>query len=113
MIRIYYLETELIDNTEVVKGAQYIHNAWLGIEDSLRKLIQDTTDAEHTGLIALAVSWREPTTEEIAIFNGLPPPVSPEELLADQRMAELRALLKQGAHVIVSKPPTGDYTGSR
>ncbi len=72
MKRVYYLETELIDNTEVIKGAQYIHNAVLDVEGTLRKLIQDTTNTEHTGLIAVAVSWREANTNEIAQLATLP-----------------------------------------
>lgn len=64
MIRVYYLETELVDGAEVVKGSEFIHHALLSIEGSLRKLLQDTTEAEHTGLITVAESWREATEDE-------------------------------------------------
>jgi hypothetical protein len=66
MIRVYYLETEKIDNTEYCKGQQYIHRAILEVEGTLRKLLQDTTDGEHNGLIKVADSWREANQDEIA-----------------------------------------------
>lgn len=74
MIRVYYLETERIGNTDTLKGIEYIHDAILGVEDSLRKLIQDTTDGEHAGLIAVAVSRRVATPDEIALLAALPAP---------------------------------------
>jgi hypothetical protein len=51
MIRVYYLKAEIKDNTECCIGQQYIHDAILGIAGILRKLIQDTTEPEHNGLI--------------------------------------------------------------
>ena len=78
MIRVYYLETERIDNTDTVKGIEFIHNAILSIEGTLKKLIQDTTDIEHNGLIAVATSWREATPDEIAQLATLPPPPPPD-----------------------------------
>jgi len=70
MIRVYYLETEMIDGAEKPKGIEYIHHAILEVEGMLRKLIQDTTDEEHNGLIAVANTWREATQEEINQFNN-------------------------------------------
>ena len=76
MKRVYYLGIERIDKVEVVKGAAFIHDAILGIEGTQRKLIQDTTQAEHDGLISVATSWREATQEEIAQLAMLPPPLT-------------------------------------
>lgn len=71
MVRIYYLETEIIDNAEVVKGIEYIHGGVLGVEGILRKLTQDTTEDEHNGLAAIAVSWREATADEILQLEAI------------------------------------------
>ena len=64
MIRTYSLTTELIDGAEQPKGIEHIHHAILDIEDTKRKLVQDTTDEEHNALVAVADSWRKATTEE-------------------------------------------------
>ncbi len=74
MIRTYYLETEIdtVTGLQTVKGIQYIHDAILGVEGTLRKLIQDTTDTEHAGLETVAVSWREATAEEKTALTTLP-----------------------------------------
>lgn len=78
MIRVYYLETERIDNTDTVKGIEYIHDAILTQENSLWKLIQDTINGEHARLVAVCVSWRIAIAEEIAQYEAylatIPPP---------------------------------------
>lgn len=78
MIKVYYLETQRIDNTDTIKGTDYIHNAILQQEDTLRKLIQDTTDNEHTSLLAACVTSRAATNDEIAQLQAflatIPPP---------------------------------------
>lgn len=78
MIRVYYLEVERVDNTDVVKGIEYIHSAILEVDGTLRKLTQDTTDAEHAGLIPMSESWREATQEEIALLEAVEPPPPPD-----------------------------------
>lgn len=90
MIRVYYLETERIGNTDTVKGMEYIHNTILGVEDDLRKLIQDTTDIEHNGLIGVAVSWRAATNEEIELLATLPAPIPdpPDIVLIKKYLAD-------------------------
>jgi len=91
MIRVYYLETERIANTDTVNGIQYIHDAILGVEGILRVLIQDTTVPEHNFLIAIAKSWRAATAAESTLLATLPPPAPPARNLA----AELDALRSQ------------------
>jgi len=98
MIRTYYLETVRIDNTDTVKGIEYIHNAVLDVEGTLRKLIQDTTAEEHNGLIAVAVSWREATQDEVTQLEALPPPPPPQRnplKEIDEIKASLTTLIKK------------------
>ena len=84
MIRVYYLDTIIINQTEVVVGSEYIHQAILSVEGTLRKLIQDTTDVEHSALASLAESWRDATPQEIAALDALPavPPPDPDYIRA-------------------------------
>jgi len=79
MIRVYYLPVERIDNTDKVKGSEYIHNALLNCTKwpDIRELIQDTTPEEDIALTALAIEVREPTPEELAQFEALPKPPEP------------------------------------
>jgi len=72
-VKTYYLETEIINGTERVKGIDYIHHAILEIEGTKRKLIMDTTADEDSALSALALEVREPTAEELDAFNALKP----------------------------------------
>ena len=85
-IRVYYLEVERIENTEKVRGIEYIHNAILECSEkpNVRKLIQDTIEAEHTALSALALEVRKPTPQEIEAFNTLPIPSPPARDLAKE-----------------------------
>ena len=71
-IRIYFLDTDIVQGTSVVRGIQYIHNAVLDVEGTLYKLIQNTTDAEHISLSKLAESWRESSDKEIKQFKDTP-----------------------------------------
>ena len=89
MIKVYFLEAEIVDGVETVKGANHIHNAILECAEkpNVRKLIQDTTDAEHSGLIAVAQSWREATKDELAQLNQMKaefPIISPPRDLAKE-----------------------------
>ncbi|GAI84850.1 unnamed protein product [marine sediment metagenome] len=97
MKRVYYLEVERVNNTDTVKGSQYIHDAILGIEGTLRKLIQDTTKEEHSGLVAVAESWREATPDEIAQLEALPPTPepTPDELRASEILATSPEMIPQ------------------
>jgi len=70
-VKVYYLETEIIDDTERVKGINHIHHAILEIEGTRRKLIMDPTADEDSALSALALEVREPTAEELDAFNAL------------------------------------------
>jgi len=69
MIRVYFLEKEIKDKIDTVKGIEYIHNAILDVEGALNKLIQDTTDLEHTELSRLAENWRNASDEEKKQFQ--------------------------------------------
>lgn len=72
MIATYFLPVETIDGTERVAGIEFIHDALLECteEPDMRKLIQDTTDTEHTALLIYAISWNEATPEELERFNA-------------------------------------------
>ena len=73
MIRVYFLPVLTIAGGEVVAGAEYIHDALLECTDDPmeRKLIQVTTDDEHTGLVACASSWREAKPYEVDLYNAM------------------------------------------
>lgn len=72
MIRVYFLPVEVLDETESVAGMDIIHGALLECTDQadIRKLIMDTTDDEHAQLATLALDWRDPTPEEIALLDS-------------------------------------------
>lgn len=79
MIRVYFLDVEIIDGAEQVAGIEFIHDALLECteEPLIRKLIQDTTDAEHAGLAASGAVPAEATQEDINRYHAeviiLPP----------------------------------------
>lgn len=97
MIRVYYLKVLKDDatNTEYPKGIKYIHNAILECTEkpNIRKLIQDTTDTEHTGLIVVAESWRQATQDEIEQLNTMKArfPITPPPRDALKEIDELKA----------------------
>lgn len=91
MIRTYFLKTKRIDGVDTCDGMEFIHDALLTTEGELRKLIQDTTDTEHKGLIKVADNWRETDKEEIAIFQKMPKPSEGRNLVAE--IDELKARL--------------------
>lgn len=103
MIRVYYLQTELIDGVETVLGIEHIHHAILEVEGSLRKLIQNTTEEEYNALILLADTWREASIVERQQFqdtefpDSSPPPVFEPTNPAhgiEQRLAHVEEFLK-------------------
>lgn len=71
MITVYFLAIETINNTEHVKGEQYIHDAILLTTEvpTIRQLIMDTTPEEDIALKALAISYRDPTQAEIDLYH--------------------------------------------
>ena len=99
MIRTYFLPVETIDGVEQVAGIGQIHDAVLlcSEQSDIRKLIQDTTLLEHTTLAYLSTEWREPTQEEIDLFNArrVPPEPSPDTLRAQELLANLPASITQ------------------
>lgn len=72
MIRIYFLPVLTTDGTETVTGADLIHDALLlcTVAPMIRKLIMDTSDDEHTQLVAMAADWYEATQEEIDLYHS-------------------------------------------
>jgi len=92
VIRVYYLKTQRVNNTDIVNGNEYIHGAILDDEGTLRKLIQDTTDNEHAGLIKVAEKWRDATEDEVQQLEAMKAhfPYEPPRNLA-QEINELKA----------------------
>lgn len=86
MILVYLLPVVTMDGTEQVAGIDFIHDAVLETtEDSgVRKLIQDTTQAEHDGLFLVALSIDDPTAYELELYNAreIPVPPTPDYLRA-------------------------------
>lgn len=96
-VRVYYLETEIIDGTERIKGSQYIKNAIVDIEGMQRKVIMDTTTVTHNILKALAASSRTAYPEEQKAFAAVdftPPPPSPLEQKVQDIETRLAAVEK-------------------
>lgn len=86
MILVYLLPVNTVNGTEVVAGIEFIHDALLLATElvDVRKLIQDTTQAEHDGLFLVALDINDPTAEELALFNAreINPPPTPDYLRA-------------------------------
>lgn len=82
MLRVYYLPVEPTPEGERVLGVDLIHGAILECteEPDVRKLIMDTTADEHAQLEDMAVLVRDPTQDEIDLFNSgvIPQPPDPE-----------------------------------
>lgn len=79
MIRVYFLPVTLLHGTEQVAGIEFIHDALLDCteEPDIRKLIMDTTDAEHGGLLAAGAVPAEATQEDIDRYNAQVAPFTP------------------------------------
>lgn len=79
MIRVYLLPVTLEGDTEHVAGSSKIHDALLFCTEDhdIRKLIMDTTMAEHDALFNLCVASLTPTQADVQAFNSqveiLPP----------------------------------------
>lgn len=71
MLRVYILPVERINNTDTVRGIDYIHDAILTYDKYMAVLIQNTNPQEDTALSILAAMTRIPTAKEIASFNSL------------------------------------------
>lgn len=97
MIKVYYLPVERIDNTDIVKGSEYIHNALVRCTEkpNVRELIMDTTSDEDNALSVLALDVRAPNEKEVEAFNNLPPEGEPARDLGaevDSQKVEIDAL---------------------
>ena len=90
-VRVYYLDTEIIDGVERVKGEEHIHDALLEVEGTQRKLVMDTTSEEHDALKKLAASSRLAYPQEQVALQAFPfPPATPS---LQQQLDELKARL--------------------
>ena len=92
MITVYKLPVGLMDNTHIVAGVDIIHDAILLTtrDPGLRTLIIDTTPDEHDQLADLASLWRDPTPEELDLYNEgleiIPP--APDTIRAEELLAQ-------------------------
>lgn len=87
-VRVYYLDTEIVNGTEKVLGESIIKNAILEVEGKQRKLTMDTTTTQHSALKAVATSSRSATPEEAARLQALD--FTPPTKSLDQEVAELK-----------------------
>lgn len=81
MLKVYLLAVVIQNGFESVEGIDLIHDAILEtVEDtpSIRRLIMDTNTEEHNALSALADTIREPTLEELELFESLEPTPPPD-----------------------------------
>ncbi|MBA7529157.1 hypothetical protein ES705_21349 [subsurface metagenome] len=71
MIRVYLLPVTTIDGAEQVAGIDFIHDALLECTEDpdTRKLIMDTTDAEHAGLLATGAVPAVASQEDVAMYH--------------------------------------------
>lgn len=95
MIRVYLLPVVTIDGTQHVAGEEFIHNALLECTANPleRQLTQDTTQADHDGLVSVALSYRDATPEENDRWHELVPVITP-----DPNVEALKLLLKTNPH---------------
>lgn len=91
MLRVYYLPVETVDGTEQVRGIDLIHDAILECTEdpAVRKLLMDTTTAEHDQLAGVAIAVRPPTQDEADLFDArwIPPPPDPDTIRAREILA--------------------------
>ncbi len=88
-IRVYYLDTRIIDGVQHVDGEQYIDRALLEVEGTQRKLIMDTSSEQHDSLKNLATSHRLAyPQEEAALRNCIFLDTTPG---LESQVAELRS----------------------
>jgi len=94
MIKVYFLPVERIDNTDKVKGSEYIHDAILDCTEKpdVRKLTMDVTPEEDAVLSEVAIEIRNPTPEEITTYGNLQEPSTPGRDLASE-IDEIKARL--------------------
>ncbi len=72
MIRVYFLDVEIIECAEQVVGIEFIHDALLNctVDPDIRRLIQDTTQDEHAGLLATGAVPAVASQEEIDLYHA-------------------------------------------
>lgn len=91
MIRVYYLPIQIINGTEAVVGAEFIHDALLYTtsDPNFRMLIMDTTPEEDQSLTALAAAVQAPTQAQRDLYNSqveiIPP--DPDTIRAEELLA--------------------------
>lgn len=98
-MKVYFLPVDLVDGTHQVVGVEFIHDALLeGTEvPDIMKLIQDTTDAEHAGLVASGAVPAEATQEDIDRYYAqvviMPP--DPDIVRAQELLGTSPAVITQ------------------
>ncbi|MBA7685924.1 hypothetical protein ES703_94355 [subsurface metagenome] len=72
MIRVYFLPVQSVDGSEILAGVEIIHDALVECaeEPDIRKLIMDTTDAEHAELLATGAVPAVASQEEIDLYHA-------------------------------------------
>jgi len=72
MIRVYDLQSTIIEGVDTVACIDLIHDALLQITETpgVRRLIMYTSNEEHDALQAVALQVREPTQAELELYNG-------------------------------------------
>lgn len=99
MIKVYFLQVEVIAGVEVVAGTGIIHDALLETTEqpNVRKLIMDTTPNEHVELATVALEYRDATPEEIERYHAqviiLPP--DPDTIRAEELLATSPSVITQ------------------
>jgi len=99
MIRIYFLPVKTIGGVDTVAGSDIVHDAILECTEQpdTRKLIMDTTDAEHASLCSVAVDFRDASPDEVNQYNNqvtITPP-SPDDLRAAKLLANSPQVITQ------------------
>ncbi|MAH51843.1 hypothetical protein CMI37_38860 [Candidatus Pacearchaeota archaeon] len=98
MIKTYILPVKRENNTDIIKGIEHIHNAFVTYDKNKAILIQNTTPKEDTNLTALALKVRETTNKEKQLFLSLPkittiPPNPLKEIEALKKILKAKGVL--------------------
>lgn len=99
MIKVYFLEVEIINGATHVAGETVIHHALLEATElpDIRKLIMDTTPDEDNFLAALAIEARDATQQEIDLYNAqvIIIPENPDIIRATELLANSPDIITQ------------------
>lgn len=97
MLRVYELLVEVVNGQEVIDGLQFCREGVLicTIMPTVKYLIQDTTQAEHTGLVDVCIGWHNPSPDEWLMYDVLhiTPVTDPDYERAKQLLATSPAVI--------------------